>query len=989
MSRNILFLTLLFLGFCFTSKGQAPIAGPIDVCVGATITLTDATPGGTWASGATAVGTIGSITGIVTGVTPGTAEITYTVGIGSVTTTVTVHPNPAAIVGLSVVCAGATITMTDATGGGVWSSTNTGVATITGLGVVTGVSAGTTVISYTAGFCAATHTVSVNPAPAPVSGAGSVCVGSTITVTDATGGGTWSTSSGAIATVGSGTGIVTGVAFGTVTVSYTLSTGCYATATATVNVNPGPITGFKTWCSGALNTLADGGAGAWTSSNTAVATIDVVTGVASGVMTGTSVISYTFATGCYTTTTITIVDCANICPPNVDFEFGNYAFWNFFNGTVSTGPVYALVAGPPVAPRRENIMSGPGNDPYGGFPVVGSGLFSLRLGSDTTNTCAERARYYIHVPTGSTNYSLIYRYAVVFENPAGHGTTEQPRFEVNVYDSATGSPTPCAQYTYVSSSALPGFIHSTVAPNPWYHDWATSSINLSGAGGTTVTVDFTAADCTLGGHWGYGYVDMTCGLFGINTVSCNDSVVTLTAPSGFSSYGWYDSSTFSPLLGSTQTITLPMPTLPTTYAVIIQPYTGFGCPDTLYTHVIPTDLRLHKSRDTTICLGSAVTLTSGATDIALPLTYEWAPAGTLSCGTCATPLSTPTGFGTVVYIFTVTDAAGCHAMDSVKVTTIGVTLATTVVNATCHGFNDGSATVRPTAGVAPFTYTWSTFPVQTTSTATNLVAGGYTVTVTDNNGCSRQAAVTITDSAALLIAISATSDPTTCGGADGSITLNGIITPSTVYRVTYTVGGVRVTSNLVSSSTGTLPIPNLVQGTYDSITIVRGGCQYNVVGPIILRDPPLPAPPVLTSNSPVCLGNKIEIVATELTAGVTFFWSGPLGNNTTNDTDLVTPSSYGNAGMYVVTITKANCVVMDSIRINVIPLPLPTAANNSAICSGDTLKMSSLSLNGATSYLWHGPASFHSREQKPYYSRCAVCTIWSILGIYHTEWLYG
>ena len=312
-----------------------------------------------------------------------------------------------------------------------------------------------------------------------------------------------------------------------------------------------------------------------------------------------------------------------------------------------------------------------------------------------------------------------------------------------------------------------------------------------------------------------------------------------------------------------------------------------------------------------------------------------------------------------------TDAAKCTSVDSVKVHTIGVILNTSVVNATCHGFNDGSASVVPTAGVAPFAYTWSTFPVQTTSTATNLVAGAYTVTVTDNVGCSRQAAVTITDSAALLIAISATSDPSTCDGTDGSITLNGYILPSTVYRVTYKVGGVRVTVNLVSSGTGTLPIPNLPKGTYDSITIVRGGCQYNVVGPIILRDPPLPAPPVLTSNSPVCLGNKIEIVAAELTAGVTFFWSGPLGNNTTNDTDLVTPSTYGNAGMYVVTITKANCVVRDSIRINVIPLPIPTAANNSAICSGDTLKMTSLSLNGATSYLWHGPASFHSREQNP------------------------
>ena len=549
MNKNVLFLVLALLGFCFNSRGQAPITGGPDVCVGTTITLGDASPGGIWTSGTTSVALIGSTTGVLSGVTVGTTVITYSVGVGSVTTTITVHPMPSAITGNTPVCDGGTIALADGTTGGAWSASPVTIATVDIIGVVHGVATGTAVISYTLGVCSALVTVTVNPLPAPITGGGSVCVGATITVADATTGGTWSSGNTAVATVGTSSGNVTGVAFGTSTITYLLSTGCYATTVVTVNVNPGPIGGPKTFCNNNTSTLTAGGTGAWTSSNTAVATVHVLTGVVSGVTVGTATITYTFTTGCYTTDSIRIVDCDNICPPNIDFEFGTLAYWNFFNGSVATGPIYSLFASAPV-PGREDLMSGSGVDPYGGFNVVGDSTFSLKLGRDQNGYLAERARYFIHVPVGSTDYSLIYKYAVVFENPGGHSAAEQPRFEVNVYDSATGTPTPCAQYTYVSSSTLPGFLRSTVAPFPWYHSWATSSINLSGAGGTTVTVDFTAADCTLGGHWGYGYVDMTCGLFGINTVACNDTNVKLTAPSGFSTYSWYDSSTFFALAGN-------------------------------------------------------------------------------------------------------------------------------------------------------------------------------------------------------------------------------------------------------------------------------------------------------------------------------------------------------------------------------------------------------------------------------------------------------
>jgi uncharacterized protein YjdB len=145
------------------STGVAAIAGTFTVCAGATTTLTDATTGGTWSSSTPTVGTIGSATGIVTGIAAGTTTITYNAGTtGTATAVVTVSAAGAApIVGATHVCLGSspTTTLTDATTGGTWTSSTVAKATIgSTTGLVTGVAAGTTTISYTASNACGTAT---------------------------------------------------------------------------------------------------------------------------------------------------------------------------------------------------------------------------------------------------------------------------------------------------------------------------------------------------------------------------------------------------------------------------------------------------------------------------------------------------------------------------------------------------------------------------------------------------------------------------------------------------------------------------------------------------------------------------------------------------------------------------------------------------------------------------------------------------------------
>lgn len=640
------------------------------------------------------------------------------------------------------------------------------------------------------------------------------------------------------------------------------------------------------------------------------------------------------------------------CPANIDFELGNTSVWNYYIGSCCSGGGSGSMTGwtsSAAISGRHTLTTGTATDAYGFFPIVapGGGSYSLKLGSTATGYLAERARYYIHVPTTTSSYSLIYKYAIVLENPTGHGASIQPRFNVSAYDSATGAAIPCAQYNFVSSSSLPGFflspITSASAGNACYcKSWTTASINLTGLGGTTVSIDFEAGDCGAGGHFGYGYIDLTCGLFAVTTIGCDSTSATLTAPPGYMSYRWYDSSTFASVIDTVQTTTIAMPGVPTTYAVIIIPYTGYGCPDTLYTHIIPSRLAIHKMSDTTICFGGATsfTLRSGATDVTA-LTYAWSPASTLSCTSCATPTATPTG--TTTYYFTVTNAVGCHYTDSIRVFGTLVAASITSTNVTCYGDTNGTATATPTAGTAPYYYSWSTSPVQHTATATGLAAGTYTLNITDSTGCTGISTVTITQPGPTVINISSYTHPTTCGGTDGTITIGGLVPGSTdtfIYDVTpYGGTATTVTRIVTASGSGVIVLTGLTGSTYPNYTtysnirVVTAGCQYNVVGPVQLRDPMPPAKP--TAVDPVYCQYDYPSPLAATGAGLLWYSPGSTTGSATAPTPTTTTPGFT---YYLVTQTVANCVSpADTAMVTVIPKPSVPVVADTSYCQFSTV----------------------------------------------------
>ena len=884
---------------------SSPITGTLTTCIGATTTLANSTTGGTWSSSTPAVATIGSASGVVTGISAGTSTITYTVGGSYVTAVVSVYAMPAAITGGGSACVNATITLACATTGGSWSSSNTATASVSGTGIVTGVAAGTANISYTiSGSCSSTKTITINVSPSAIAGSLNGCIGITNTLTCTPAGGAWASGTTSVATINTA-GQATGFVAGTTLISYTLSTGCRSTTTLTINTLPDSVGGTAVVCAG-LTTALTGypSGGNWSSSNAAIATVGAATGVVNGIALGTSRITYSNAGGCYKTKIVTvnaaplaITGTASVCIANTTTLAcpggGTWSSSNMAVGTVNTAGVV------------RGISSGTTTITY----RLSTGCINTRI--ITVNGAPTAITGTANICAGTTT--------TLSSTPSG-GTWTSSGLTVATIGSGTGVVTAVTGGAATMSYTIPGGCRVTkvvtVNNNP---PTIGGTATLATGGTTTLTNGLT------GGSWSSGNTAIaTVGTTGlVSGIAPGTALISYTATTGcFVTKTVTVTGTIGAITGTTTLCTGTNTTLtcsPTggTWsstnsavasitsgglvtgitagtATIIYTISGTSVTTVVTVYTMPAAI----TGTGMACAGAYMTLASTTTG------GSWSSANTTiaTVGTSGIVTGVTTGTTTISY----TIGGACAVTRVVTVNTapaaIGGTLsacvgaATTLTCATTGGAWSSSAAT--TAGIS------------SGGVASGVAAGTAIISYTLSTGCRSTAIITIN---ALPAAITGTLS--ICEGANTTLT-------------SATTGGSWSSSNTSVATIGSTGfVSGLVAGTTTISYSVAGGCGTAAVVTV------QPTPIAISGALAVCEGNTGTL--TNAATGGTWVSDNTAVATVGSSSGVVNGIAAGTA---TVTYTvSTGCSTTAVITVNAIP---GSVTGSGTVCAGGNTTLS-------------------------------------------------
>ena len=283
---------------------------------------------------------------------------------------------------------------------------------------------------------------------------------------------------------------------------------------------------------------------------------------------------------------------------------------------------------------------------------------------------------------------------------------------------------------------------------------------------------------------------------------------------------------------------------------------------------------------------------------------------------------------------TLTDKCGQTSHYTVTVT-VPVRPTVSSVTATEIACNGGTsdATVTVNNGTAPYTYVWNDGLAQTGQTATDLVAGSYTVTVTDANGCVTYGFVTIAQPSAVQVAMRLSAD-TICAG--GSVVVSAHVSGGTapyVYRW----------NNDIDSTLSVSPIQTLEATTAYTLSIKDAkGCVTDTLRDTVVVNP-LPA--VAMSGATICLGDTAVLTAT---GAESYVWSNGQGGAEVR----VSPAA---TAAYTVTGTDAKgCRNTASDTVKVQTAPAVTIMNHpEAIAVLDSAVVGVRALAAGETVTWH------------------------------------
>ena len=741
LSAGTATVTFTTVGGCLATKviavnSLSGISGATTICAGQNSLLSDAVSGGTWSSNNIAVASVDN-TGLVTGAISGSATIAYTTSSGcSTNVIITVNGTPAPISGVTNICAGSIVSLSDAVTGGVWSSDNTSVAIANGR-IITGATVGVADITYTtANGCYLSVPVNVVQSPGPITGAAAVCVGAAITLSDNISGGTWSATSGSIASVNPVSGAVTGISAGTTAIGYMVGT-CLTTYSVTVN-SVSPIAGPSSVCSGASIALSDPTAGGvWSSDNTSAATASG--GIVVGVVPGVANISYTSASGCYVVSPITVLPGAGtilgtpaLCVTSAiqlsdavgggtwSINPSSTALVNASDGTITgiavgTAQVTYMLG---TCSTTTSVVVNAMPSVIGGVAGLCSGTLALSDavsgGIWSSNNTATAA---VGAINGVVTAGVAGSAAITYTLSGGCAVTTT--INVSPLPAITGATVVCAGLTTPLSESVTGGTWSTSLASVATAVPATGIITGVGVGSAIITYT----------HSGGCYAIITVSVTASPAVITGTQVIcaghTTTLYDGTTGGAWSTSTSSTATVGSTGIVTGVSAGLAAiSYAV------GGGCPRIATVTVNPSGKFTGLS---VVCTGQTITLSSGS-----------ATGGTWSSSNpgYATVTSTGVVSGVAVgtpAIISYSVPPGCISLDTLTIHPLSVTTgsSTACVGTTTQLYN------TTTGGGSWSTGNSAIATINSTGLLSGVAAGGAPIIFTTAQGCVTTKTITV------------------------------------------------------------------------------------------------------------------------------------------------------------------------------------------------------------------------------------------------------
>ncbi|HSY75220.1 MAG TPA: PKD domain-containing protein [Bacteroidia bacterium] len=349
-----------------------------------------------------------------------------------------------------------------------------------------------------------------------------------------------------------------------------------------------------------------------------------------------------------------------------------------------------------------------------------------------------------------------------------------------------------------------------------------------------------------------------------------------------------------------------------------------GCSDTAIINITqPKALFITTTSKPAACGNPTGSMNATVTGGTGTYNYVWAPGGSTSTGATNVPAGT--------YSVNIADGNGCKDSAVIIITNTPAITGniSPVTNVLCNGGNTGTATGNVTSGASPYTYSWSNG--QSSSAATNLGVGNYTLTITDKNGCIIKDSVTITQPPALVIKMSSTS--ATCGQSNGvaAVTASG---GTGSYSYTWNPGG-----------GSTVAITNIIAGTYTITVTDSNSCALsaNVTVASMSND----TAKIIAVSNVRCFGQSNGSASVIVTGGsgpYTYLWSD--GQSSSGATNL-------GVGSYTVNVTDTHgCISADSIHITQPIALMPNAGPNQMICIGKPGVINASATGGTSPYIY-------------------------------------